>query len=75
MKTLLITSAFLMINIVCLTQNLLNNPESIVYDSVYERYLVSNWEDGNIIQIDSLEQQNYFNTELESTEMKDSIPE
>ncbi len=46
--------------------NLLNHPESVVYDSVYERYLVSNWEDGNIIQINSLEQQDYFNTELES---------
>ena len=47
--------------------NLLNNPESVVYDSAHHRYLVSNWEDGNIIQIDSLEQQDYFNTELEST--------
>jgi sugar lactone lactonase YvrE len=47
--------------------NLLNNPESVVYDSAYERYLVSNWEDGNIIQIDSSGQQDYFNTELSST--------
>ncbi len=47
--------------------NYLNNPESVVYDSVYKRYLVSNWEDGNIIQIDIDEQQDYFNTELSST--------
>ncbi|MBI9037137.1 MAG: VCBS repeat-containing protein [Bacteroidales bacterium] len=47
--------------------NLLNNPESVVYDSVYKRYLVSNWEDGNIIQIDTAGQQSYFNTELSST--------
>ena len=47
--------------------NLLNQPESVVYDSAYNRYLVSNWEDGNIIQIDSSGQQDYFNTELTST--------
>lgn len=34
-------------------QNLLNRPESVVFDSVYNRYLVSNWADGRIIQIDS----------------------
>ncbi len=44
--------------------NLLNIPESVVYDSVYKRYLVSNCGDGNIIQIDSLGHQDYFNTEL-----------
>ena len=44
--------------------NLLNIPESVVYDSVYQRYLVSNCGDGNIIQIDSSGQQDYFNTEL-----------
>jgi len=33
-------------------QNLLNEPESVVYDSLYNRYLVSNWGDGNIIEID-----------------------
>ena len=47
--------------------NLLNDPESVVYDSAYKRYLVSNWEDGNIIQIDISGQQDYFNTELSST--------
>jgi len=34
-------------------QNLLNRPESVVFDSVYNRYLVSNWANGRIIQIDS----------------------
>ncbi len=47
--------------------NLLNNPESVVYDSVFKRYLVSNCGDGNIIQIDCLGQQDYFNTELTYT--------
>lgn len=45
-------------------QNLLNNPESVVYDSVYDRYLVSNCGDGMIVQIDNTGQQSYFNTEL-----------
>ncbi len=67
MKTIYLTIGFLLISFVGLAQNLLNNPESVVYDSAYQRYLVSNWEDGNIIQIDSLEQQDYFNTELLST--------
>ncbi|MCD4817538.1 MAG: SMP-30/gluconolactonase/LRE family protein [Candidatus Cloacimonetes bacterium] len=31
----------------------LNNPESVVYDSLNSRYLVSNWGSGNIVQIDS----------------------
>ncbi|MCK4663215.1 MAG: VCBS repeat-containing protein [Bacteroidales bacterium] len=44
--------------------NLLNNPESVVYDSVFNRYLVSNCGDGSIVEIDSLGQQSYFNTEL-----------
>lgn len=67
MKTTFATISFLMISIVCLSQNLLNHPESVVYDSSNNRYLVSNWEDGNIIQIDSAEQQDYFNQELSST--------
>jgi sugar lactone lactonase YvrE len=50
-----------------IAQNLLNNPESVVYDSAYQRYLVSNWGDGNIIQIDSSGQQDPFNQELIST--------
>lgn len=45
--------------------NLLNNPESIVFDSLNNRYLVSNWTDGNIVAINSLGQQEYFNTDLE----------
>ena len=45
-------------------QSLLNNPESIVFDSDRNRYLVSNWGDGTIIQIDSSGNQSYFNIEL-----------
>ena len=46
------------------SQNLLNNPESIVYDSVYNRYLVSNCGDGMIVQIDNTGQQLPFNSDL-----------
>ncbi|MEN8208207.1 MAG: T9SS type A sorting domain-containing protein [Candidatus Fermentibacteria bacterium] len=46
-------------------QGLLNNPESVVYDPPRCRYLVSNWSDGNIIAIDSLGNQTYFNTEMD----------
>ena len=34
-------------------QNLLNLPESVVYDAPRNRYLVSNWGSGDIVQIDS----------------------
>ncbi|MGB5896473.1 MAG: T9SS type A sorting domain-containing protein [Ignavibacteriaceae bacterium] len=44
------------------SQNLLNRPESIVYDSLYNRYLVSNWTNGAIVQIDSNGVQSYFVT-------------
>lgn len=67
MKTIYLTIGFLLISLICVTQNLLNNPESVVYDSAFERYLVSNWEDGNIVQINSAGQQDNFNTELSST--------
>jgi len=50
----------------CLSQNLLNNPESAVFDSQNNRYLVSNYGDGNIIQFDSLGQQTYFNQDCHS---------
>ena len=45
--------------------NLLNNPESVVFDYINNRYLVSNWADGNIIEINNWGKQEYFNTELE----------
>ncbi len=41
---------------------LLQNPESVVYDSVRNRYLVSNWNTGHMIQIDSDGVQDYFIT-------------
>lgn len=46
------------------SQNLLNNPESVVYDSQFDRYLVSNFGDGSIVQIDAEGNQSYFSTVL-----------
>jgi hypothetical protein len=43
-------------------QNLLNRPESVVFDSLHSRYLVSNWADGSIVQIDNTGNQTYFTT-------------
>jgi sugar lactone lactonase YvrE len=47
-----------------MAQNLLNEPESVVYDSTMDRYLVSNFGNGAIVQIDNNGVQSYFNTEL-----------
>jgi len=41
-------------------QNLLNQPESVVYDALNSRYLVSNFGNGNIIQIDSTGTQSIY---------------
>ncbi|MCP4704941.1 MAG: hypothetical protein GY865_10050 [candidate division Zixibacteria bacterium] len=47
-----------------LCQNLLNNPESVVYDLNNDRYLVSNFGNGNIIQINDEGNQTLFYTGL-----------
>ncbi len=59
---------------VCLTaaysgvsaQNLLINPESVVYDAARDRYLVSNWGDGAIVAIAADGTQSYFSTFLQN---------
>ena len=43
---------------------LLNQPESVVFDAPRNRYLVSNFADGNIVQIDADLNQAYFDTTL-----------
>ncbi len=46
-------------------QNLLNSPESITFDTLNNRYLVSNVRDSNIVQIESdFVTQSYFKTDL-----------
>jgi len=49
-----------------MAQNLFNNPESAVYDLPRNRYIISNWGDGSIVQIDSNGNQSHFNTELQN---------
>lgn len=43
-------------------QNLLNGPESVAFDTVYNRILVSNALDGAIVEIDENMNQSYFTT-------------
>jgi sugar lactone lactonase YvrE len=47
-------------------QNLLHQPESIVYDSLYDRYIVSNKETGDLVAIDNAGNHSYFATGLGS---------
>jgi sugar lactone lactonase YvrE len=55
----------LMIPVPSEAQILLNNPESVVFDSLRNRYIVSNWGNGAIVQIDSLGEQSYYSTDLQ----------
>ena len=50
-----------------LAQDLYNQPESAEYDAVRDRYLISNWGDGNIIQIDRDGTESFFDTSLASS--------
>ena len=53
MKRIQLIFVLILSSMVLFGQNLLNLPESAVYDSLNSRYLVSNWGNGNIVQIDS----------------------
>jgi len=58
----ILLSAFMVVSIgfSAVDAQLLNNPESVVYDSLRDRYLVSNWNTGHMVQIDSNGVQDYF---------------
>jgi hypothetical protein len=45
-------------------QNFFNGPECVSYDLLNNRYIVSNWTNGNIVSIDSTGNQSYFITGL-----------
>ncbi len=45
----------------------LNNPESAVYDSINNRYLISNFGNGNIVQIDSMGTQSIYLSNVQSS--------
>jgi DNA-binding beta-propeller fold protein YncE len=56
---------FIISSFACIhAQNLLNQPESVVFDAPHERYLVSNYANGNIVAIDDAGNQTYFDTTL-----------
>ncbi len=46
------------------SQDYINQPEGVTYDSANNRYLVSNWADGAIIEIDSTGTQSVFRAGL-----------
>lgn len=59
---LLLLYVVLLLPAFCLAQNLLNQPESVVFDSVRNRYLVSNFATGHVVTIDSNGDHSYFVT-------------
>ncbi len=58
-KVFTVMTALLVIIVVCNAQ-MLNLPESVVYDQERDRYLVSNWSSGSVVQIDSWGVQSIF---------------
>jgi len=44
--------------------NFLQGPESIIYDSLYSRYLISNYHTGTIVERDPFGNLTYFNTDF-----------
>lgn len=53
MKAIITLLIVVLVNSMSLkAQNLLNQPEHVTYDSVHQRYLVTNYGNGNIISID-----------------------
>lgn len=46
-------------------QNLLNNPESVVFDQGSSTYIVSNWGDGSIVRYYQDGTQEYYNTDFQ----------
>ncbi len=61
-KVVCIVYVLMILPFAVIAQNLLNNPESIVFDEPRNRYIVSNWGNGAIVQIDSNGAQSYFST-------------
>lgn len=65
LKSLGVMTLLFMLNATMVfTQNLFNGPESVAFDSLQSRYLVSNYYDGSIVQVDSSGNQSYFITGL-----------
>ena len=56
----LLISIILFAPTICKAQNLLSGPQKIVIDSERNRYLVSNYNTGSLVEIDSAGNQSYF---------------
>ena len=55
MKGIIVGLAVIIILFLALStqaQNLLRSPESAIFDEAHDRYLVGNWNGGDIIQVD-----------------------
>lgn len=63
-RVVLVTSFLCLIFTQLPAQNLLLKPESVAFDSTGKRYLISNYQDGAIVQIDSDGVQSHFKTGL-----------
>jgi len=64
MKTILFLVITFLMTVTLSAQSLINSPECVRYDSVNCRYLVSCLMTGNVVQIDTLGNEQYFRTGL-----------
>lgn len=60
MKCIFFLSVFMLTACVIKAQNLLKTPQKVVIDSQNKRYLISNYNTGDIVQIDTAGNQSYF---------------
>lgn len=66
MRNLVVTLCILLLCTSLSAEGLINGPESVEFDEARERYLVSNWNEGSIVAIDSLGNQSYFITGIDN---------
>ena len=62
--TFLVVNVLFLLASIALGQASFNGPESVAFDTVTDRYFVSNYYDGTIVQIDRYGQRSYFKTGL-----------
>jgi hypothetical protein len=60
MKNIIMSCAFMLIAFAINSQNLLKAPQKAGVDAKHNRYLISNFTTGDLVQIDSLGNQSYF---------------
>ena len=63
-RSLIFALVALAVSAIPASAQLYNHPESVVYDPTGQRYLVSNFGDGNIVEVDQNGGQSYFDTTL-----------